>query len=344
MEQKHWKVTFLFTLLVFFVLLFTVFLIGFVFLFLDSLGAFRFSKTIPLLILLTSSVFIGTIFSRILGKRTFAIVEKFSEATNEIAKGNFNVRIPEDSRAEELQKVAKSFNYMANELSHNEMMKNDFIENVSHEYKTPLSAIEGYATLLQTPNLSEEKRNEYTSKIISNTKRMNSLVQNILLLTRLQNEDIEITKESFSLDEQIREIILIFEQEWTKRNISLDIDLDDVVIYGNKTLLGEVWQNILNNAFKFTKDNGEIHIMLHIIDGAIQVTISDNGIGMNQEELRHIFDKFYQADKSRTTVGNGLGLSLVKRIIDLHNGTIDVESEKGKGTRFIVSLPSYEIK
>lgn len=345
MEQRRWKITFLFTAMVFLVLLFTAFIIGSIYFFMDTQGAFRFSKTMPMLILLISSVIIGTIFSRILGRNTFKLVNKFTKATSEIAKGNFDIRIPEDSHAVELQEVAKSFNYMASELSHNEMMKNDFIENVSHEYKTPLSAIEGYATLLQTPNLSEEKKKEYTSKIISNTKRMNSLVSNILLLTRLQDEDIEISKETFSLDEQIRETILMFEQEWTERNINIEVDLDDAMIYGNKALLGEVWQNLLNNAFKFVQeDRGEIHVMLHIVDGMIQVTVSDNGIGMTQEELEHMFDKFYQADKSRTTIGNGLGLSLVKRIINLHNGTIDAESEKGKGTRFLVSLPSYEIK
>lgn len=344
MEPRRWKVAFLFTLMVFLDLIFTVFIIGSIYFLLDTQGAFRFSKTMPMLILLISSVILGTIFSRIIGQKTFRLLDKFSKATNEIARGNFDVRIPEDSHAEELQKVAKSFNYMASELSHNEMMKNDFIENVSHEYKTPLSAIEGYATLLQTPGLDEKTRQEYTSKIITNTKRMNNLVSNILLLTRLQDEDTEIAKETFSLDEQIRETILMFEQEWAERNIDLEVDLDDALVYGNKALLGEVWQNLINNAFKFVKDNGEIHIMLHIIEGQIQVTISDNGIGMTKEELQHMFDKFYQADKSRTTVGNGLGLSLSKRIIDLHHGTIDAESEKGKGTRFIVSLPSYEIK
>lgn len=343
MKRSQWKLTFLFTFTVFITLIITACAVGFLCFLLDRTGTIRMAHSITILALLISSVLVGTICSRIIGGRTLKLVSDFSNATREIARGNFDVHINTDMPAKEFSDLAESFNFMAGELAKNEMMKNDFIENVSHEYKTPLAAIEGYATLLQTPDLTLDQRQDYTARIIDSTKRMSSLVGNILLLSRLEHQEGQIEKTSFSLDEQIRETILLFENEWSDRDIHMEIDLDDAVCYGNKALLAEVWQNLLSNAFKFVSDHGEIHVSLHIADGQLKVSISDNGIGMDEETLRHIYDKFYQADKARSTAGNGLGLSLVRRIITMHQGTIDVESEPGKGTRFIVSLPSYQI-
>lgn len=224
--------------------------------------------------------------------------------------------------------MAHNFNIMAKELSHTEILRNDFVENVSHEFKTPLSAIEGYAMLLQKKGLSDEKREEYTWKILHNAKRLSALTGNIILLSRLENQEIAIKKESYSLDEQIREIILLLEEKWSGKNIDLDIELDDVTICANEGLIAHVWQNILENAIKFITTEGAIGISLHQIGNYAQINISDNGIGMNKEELSRVYEKFYQADSSRSTTGNGLGLTLAKRIVDLHHGKIEVFSAK----------------
>lgn len=297
-------------------------------------------RIIPIMVFLVISILFGTILSWLFGKRPVKLIEEISDATMEIAKGNFNLRLKENISAAELRMMAHNFNIMAKELSGTEMLRNDFIENVSHEFKTPLSAIEGYTMLLQKKGLTEEKKIEYTQRILHNTQRLSFLTGNILLLSRLENQEIGIRKELYCLDEQLREIILLFEEQWTSKNLDLEIDLDNADYYGNKELLAQVWQNILGNAIKFVSDNGKIGIRLHRSAGKITVSISDNGIGMNQETIDRIYEKFYQGDPSRASQGNGLGLTLAKRIVDLHNGTIHVSSIEGNGSTFIIELPN----
>lgn len=262
-----------------------------------------------------------------------------SKTTKEIAKGNFDVKIDENVLSSELKDMAQSFNIMAKELSGTEMMRNDFVENVSHEFKTPLSAIEGYATLLQKKDLSNEKRIDYTKKILYNTKRLSTLTGDILLLSRLENQELGIEKKIFCLDEQLREIILSQEENWSAKNIALEIELESVDFYGNKELLAHVWQNIFGNAIKFSPEFGIININLKKSDNYVSVNIKDNGLGMNSETKKRIFEKFYQGDSSRSSKGNGLGLTLAKRVTDLHHGKIEVVSEEGKGSEFSVILP-----
>lgn len=213
------------------------------------------------------------------------------------------------------------------------------LKTFHHEFKTPLAAIEGYVTLLQRKGLSEEKRQEYTSRILFNTKRLSSLTGNILLLSRLENQESEIQKESYSLDEQLREIILLYEPQWSEKELDLDIDLDSVMCYGNKDLLAQVWQNLIGNAIKFVADGGRIRILLRQKQSGIEVSIIDNGAGMSEDVMNRIYEKFYQGDTSRSSSGNGLGLTLAKRIVDLHGGTISASSKEGKGTAFTVVIP-----
>ena len=194
-------------------------------------------------------------------------------------------------------------------------------------------------TLLQRKGLSEEKRKEYTDRILFNTKRLSALTGNILLLSRLENQEIEIKKESYSLDEQLREILLMYEPQWSGKKLDLDIDLDSVICCGNKELLAQVWQNLIGNAIKFVSDKGNIRVLLRQKQNAIVVSVVDNGPGMSKEVMGRIYEKFYQGDTSRASSGNGLGLTLAKRIVDLHGGTISVSSKEGKGTTFTVSLP-----
>ena len=283
-----------------------------------------------------TSLTIGTIFSLIAARGPIRNIIDISEATKQIAKGDFSVRLNENVAMSELQTMAKNFNLMAKELASIEILRNDFIENVSHEIKSPLSKIEGYLTYLQRKNLSEEKREEYVQTILKSAKRLSSLTDHVLLLSRVEHHESEIKKETFSLSEQIREVILLFEREWTEKELILEIDLEPVTIEGNRELLFHVWQNLFGNAVKFTPRGGVISVSLQ---NGIIAKFSDNGIGMSEETLSRIFEKFYQGDASRSTEGNGLGLTLAKRIVDLHGGTISIESKQGVGSSFTVTLP-----
>ena len=334
------RISFMFSLLIFLTLTVTLLLSGFLIMSLAKTGILTGpNRRIALLMIVLSSIVAGTILSKIAGKKPIRAIISISEATKEVAKGNFEVSLEENAPALELQEMAHNFNIMVRELAGTELLRNDFVENVSHEFKTPLSAIEGYVTLLQRPGLSEEKRAEYTKKILYNTKRLSSLTGNILLLSRLENQETGIKREVFCLDEQLREIILSQEGNWAGKNLNLEIDLDIAVYCGNKDLLAHVWQNILSNAIKFAPDGGIIRILLRGRSDAVEVSIADNGTGMSEEVKRRVFEKFYQGDASHSVQGNGLGLALAKRVVDLHGGTISVSSKEGKGTTFTVSLP-----
>ncbi len=299
----------------------------------------RQNRGIVFFVIALVSILIGTIISNYAGRHPLTAIIAMSNATQEVARGNFDVSLDENIRIKELREMAHNFNLMAKELAGTEILRTDFVENVSHEFKTPLSAIEGYATLLQKKDISAEKRQDYTKKILYNTRRLSTLTSNILLLSRLENQEIGIKKESFCLDEQLREILLLLEEGWTEKQLELEIDLDAVDYCGNKDLLAHVWQNILSNAIKFSPAHGIIHILLRRENGSLITSITDNGIGMSEDVMRRVFEKFYQGDFSRSSQGNGLGLALAKRIVDLHDGNIFVSSKEGKGATFTVILP-----
>lgn len=339
-NKKTFHITVVFSAMVFLILVITVFLTNLFIILLLRSGILTNPR--PELILLVSalvSIIVGTIFSQVIGKRPLKFIQNIDNATKEVVKGNFEVRLSDNIQAEELRSVAQNFNKMIQELSNTEIFRTDFIENVSHEFKTPCSAIEGYATLLQNNFLTEEKRTEYTNRILFNTRRLSNLTGNILLLSRLENQEIEVKKETFSLDEQLREVILLFESQWIEKELDLDIDLCTVNYTGNREMLMQVWQNIFGNAMKFVPDRGQIRVLLSTDRRSVKISIVDNGIGMSKDVLKRIYEKFYQADSSRNEIGNGLGLTLAKRIVDLHGGTISVSSEIGKGTAFTVTLP-----
>lgn len=284
------------------------------------------------------STLIATIISGIASKRILRPIRTLSKATEEVAKGNFSVKIgiPKDY---EFALLAKNFNKMVHELSSIETLRNDFVSNVSHEIKTPIASIQGFAKLIQDKNLDDDERSEFTDIIISESSRLSKLTSNILKLSKLENQEVITGKAEFALDEQIRCAILIMEPEWSEKGIDLDIDLDKVSIIGNEDLLQQVWLNIIGNAIKFTEKGGTIGIKLMDLQDKIVIKVSDNGVGMNEETQRHIFDKFYQGDKSHLSEGNGLGLSLVKRIIELCDGEIKVRSKLYYGTTFTIGLP-----
>ncbi|WP_243113067.1 HAMP domain-containing sensor histidine kinase [Ruminococcus sp. Marseille-P6503] len=283
-------------------------------------------------------IVLGTVITAFISRSILQPIRDLNKATTEVARGNFSVRVRESMDAE-YGTLTRNFNRMAEELSGIETLRGDFISSVSHEFKTPLASIQGFARLLQDESISDSDRREYTQIIIDETVRLTKLASNILKLSKLENQNTIGSRTRFSLDEQIRKIILMLEPEWSEKNISLDIALDDIYYYGNEDLIGQVWQNIINNAIKFTPAGGKIKVQLYQTESNITVRISDNGIGISHEDKEKIFEKFYQGDHSRKTEGNGLGLALVKRIIDLCGGRIYVENLYEGGVCFVAELP-----
>lgn len=290
-------------------------------------------------IICITCIVISTVFARIGGKRILSSLSMLNDATKEVAKGNFNVKISEDIRAVEIKEIAHNFNIMVEELLNTDTFRTDFISNVSHEFKTPIAAIEGYATLLQNKSISEEEQDEYIKKILFNTRRVSKLTGNILQLSHLENQEILPIKKNYFLDEQLRNIIVLYETQWSDKNINLDIDLERVVFYGNEEFLAQVFSNIFGNAVKFTPPNGDISVTLRQEKSMVTIKIKDNGIGMKNEVQKRVFEKFYQGDNSHSSEGNGLGLALAKRIVDLFQGTIELSSSEGEGTTFTIKLP-----
>ncbi|WP_258525470.1 cell wall metabolism sensor histidine kinase WalK [Paenibacillus sp. YN15] len=300
----------------------------------------RFHALWPIIFAMVSSILIGTGITAMVGRKILAPITDLSEAAKEVAKGNFKVRLKKEThRVRALGEMAANFNKMVHELNGIETLRNDFIANVSHEFKTPIAAIEGYAALMQDEDLTAEERREYSRLIIESTRQLSSLSANMLKLSKLENQEFVLEKHEFDLDEQIRHALLLLEVQWSEKMLNLDIALDNVRFYGNEDLLMQVWLNLLGNAIKFSDEGGEIAVYLSAGPSSVQVRIADTGIGMNAVVLEHIFEKFYQGDKSRAGEGNGLGLALVKRIVDLCGGEIGVESEPGAGSVFTVTLP-----
>lgn len=294
---------------------------------------------VPFILLILVSAVMGAVVALFVARKIMRPVEKLSAVLSDVAKGNFSVRLDEKSHFTEIGEMYANFNAMAKELSSIETLRTDFVVSVSHEFKTPIAAIEGYATLLQNDKLDRKTRNEYLDKVINNAHNLSTLTGNILQLSKLENQGVVTDKKIFSLDEQIRQSVLLLEQQWSAKNIEFDLDLPFIQFYGSESLLYQVWYNLIANAIKFSGNNETITINLQELSGEVIVQITDNGCGIDKKEQQHIFDKFYQADKTRASSGNGLGLALVKQIITLCGGTVTVESEIGKGSTFIVKLP-----
>ncbi len=299
------------------------------------------------LITLGNVLFISTVFSVIdsIRRRIFfgKPLERILNATHEIAKGNFKVRIKPFhgfSMRDEFDVIIEDFNKMAEELEGNQSMKNAFIADVSHEFKTPLSVIQNYSTMIQEPDLDEEQRSEYARILCLTSRTLSELVSNILKLNKLENQQIFSEKTTFNLSGQLCECMLYFENILEEKDIIISLDLDeDLNVTADYELLIHVWNNLFSNAIKFNKEGGKIFIGLKKEGKYAVVTVADTGCGMKDETKAHIFEKFYQGDSSRSTNGNGLGLSLVKRVVDIMNGKIAVESIVGEGSTFTVSIP-----
>ena len=282
---------------------------------------------------------VGGGLTQFMGRVFFEPINKLGDAMNRVAEGDFSVSLKEKNSSPEIANIYDKFNLMVKELNATEVLQTDFVSNVSHEFKTPINAIEGYATLLQDgEGLSPDEQEQYVDKILFNTQRLSSLVGNILLLSRIDNQAIPHKGAPFRLDEQIRQAIVLLEPEWVKKDIEFDVEMEDITIEGNENLLFHVWNNLIGNAIKFDPPNGLINIKLHKKGDKAVFQIEDSGPGISEEGLKHIFDKFYQEDSSHKQEGNGLGLALAGRIVSLHGGSISATNLPGGGCRFTVEL------
>jgi len=278
-----------------------------------------------------SSVFVSTALLFIIFK-----IRKVTAATREVARGNFNVELF-TRQDDEIGELMRNFNTMTRELRQSEYLKKDFVSTVSHEFKTPITAIEGFARLLQSENLTPEQYNEYTEIIIKETSRLGGLSTNLLRLSLLDNSDFMPDTAPFYLDEQIRGTILLLERAWEEKNISFDIHMEEMLYNGNEELLSHVWINILQNAIKFSFHGGTIGVNMTTDSGFVTVEISDNGPGIAPQHQDKIFRRFYKAGKPGAD-GNGLGLPIAKRVVELSGGEIGFASQLGN-TTFFVKLP-----
>ena len=268
-------------------------------------------------------------------------VRIITEAAEKIMQGDFSARVApmNGSGMEGFNQIGVAINRMAEELSGTETLRTDFIANVSHELKTPLAVMGNYATMLQRPGITAEEKNEYAKAISEAARRLAQLITNILKLNKLENQQIFPTPQVFDLSEQLRESLLGFEDAWETKNLEIETDMeDDVCIRSDPELLSLVWNNLISNAVKFTPDGGTVGVSLKTEGGSVVVQVRDTGCGMKPETGMHIFEKFYQGDTSHATQGNGLGLALVKRVVDILDGEISVQSVYGQGSTFTVKF------
>lgn len=265
-------------------------------------------------------------------------VVRLSKAMKQVAEGDFDVHLHTGVRIREIRESYDNFNLMTRELAATETLQEDFVSNVSHEFKTPINAIEGYATLLQGVS-DDQQQQEYVDRILLNTRRLSTLVGNILLLSKVSNHAIPVSTSTYRLDEQIRQALVLLEPAWTAKDTEFDADMEELLWTGPESLMHHVWSNLISNAIKFGPQGGLIRITLKRCDGRLCFTITDSGPGIPEEDQQHIFNKFYQIDNSHRQEGNGLGLALCHQILTLCEGTITVSNPLEGGCCFTVLLP-----
>lgn len=310
----------------------------------DNMRYLFFGYAIKDVLLLVVAVAAVAVLITIMSRSTTNPIRELSRAAKEIAGGNYDVTVPERDRVEEFGELERNFNLMTAELRANEYLRKDFISSVSHQLKTPLSILNGYAQLLAGGGLSAEEEREYSQTIAQESDRLVGLIDDMLRLSRIDHREIQRKAEIFPLGEQLRRAVLQLEPRWSAAGLNVSADIPDFDYTGDSELLYQVWVNLLENAVKFTPAGGRIGVSLAAAENAATVTVWDTGCGMDEDTLPRIFEQFYQGDTDRRGDGCGLGLALCKRIVELHGGAISAESRPGKGSRFTVSLPVKSAK
>ena len=295
-------------------------------------GVLVFIYTVCIVIAVSMAVTMRTIFIH--------PMQKLVRSMNELAAGNFDVRIEQEKgyRPTEMRAFVDSFNKAAEQLGSTEILRKDFINNFSHEFKTPIVSISGFADLLLDEDVTPEEQREYLQIIRDESKRLAQLSGSVLLLNRIEAQTILTDCTDFSLDEQLRQCILVTRQKWRDKPLQFEAELAPCTYHGSEALVKEIWLNLLDNAAKFSPENGIISVTLHSEQGSPVVAVTDQGCGMDAETCRHIFEQFYQGDTSHRTQGNGLGLAMAQKIAALHGGAVTVDSRPGSGSCFTVIL------
>ena len=349
--KKHDKVKFSliiqFTWIIFISFLISMLIVLFVTAIMRWAGIdFRAFNTILILVFgFAVSLILGTLFAVLFFKRTVNLADDLKMALKRISKGDYSVRLENTSDNKDgiLYDVIENFNKMVEELDSVTILRNDFISNFSHEFKTPIVSIKGYAELIKNgKNLTEEQKQEYLQVIIDESRRLSNLASSTLLMSKLDSQTSLTETSVFSVNEQLKQCVLVLDNEFKAKNLEVKIKLGKMRVDASVDMLQQVWINLLTNAIKYTPENGIIRITSTELEKEYIVSISDNGMGMNEETLKHIFDKYYQGDNSHSTSGNGLGLSIAKRIVELSGGKIEASSTEGKGTTFSVRLPKLK--
>lgn len=333
--------TLIFTLVMFLVLSITMLIVGGTTFLLVRAGVLteiiRPDIPFPIAVFALASVLIGTAVAAIVSRIPLRPVHQLIAGMNRLAAGNFDTEI-HLGKSPTSKDLSDSFNLLASELKNTEMLRSDFINNFSHEFKTPIVSIRGFAKLLQKGNLPESKQKEYLSIIVDESSRLTDLATNILNLTKVENQKILTDVTRFNLSEQIRDCILLLEKKWTRKALTIVADFDEHMVLANEELLMQVWINLIDNAVKFSNEGGEMGVSLSEQEACILVQIKNNGPQISSEDQNRIFHKFWQGDTSHTSEGTGIGLSIAYQIVQLHKGTISVHSNPTE-TVFTVSLP-----
>ena len=274
-----------------------------------------------------------------MGRSKLRPMNDLVHAMHAVSRGDFSVRVDAEDVPGDMGELANSFNDMATELGGLEMFRKDFINNFSHEFKTPIVSIRGFAKQLERDDLTDEQRREYLNIIVTESDRLANMASNVLLLSKLENQTIVSDRQDYPLDEQLRRCVLLLEKQWSEKELEPDVELENITYRGNEEMMGHVWVNLLSNAIKFSPKGGRLTVRLIREQDMAVCSISDEGPGMDEQTRRRVFEKFYQGDTAHATEGNGLGLALVQRIVDLCQGRVDVQSEPGAGSTFTVTLP-----
>ena len=332
--------TLVFTIIVFSILVITMILVGGVVYLLNQIGVLgEISKSgmpLPILIFSLTSIVTGTIIATIISGIPLKPVHRLITGLNRLAAGDYGARLDLGPHPV-TRDLSESFNLLADELQNTEMLRSDFVNNFSHEFKTPIVSIRGFAKLLQKEKLSDRQQ-EYLGIIVEESTRLSEMATNILNLTKVENQSILTEVTRFNLSEQVRDCILLLENKWSQKNLRMLADFDEYEIHANEELLKQVWINILDNSIKFSPEHGEVGISISQASGVLTVSIKNSGLEISAKDQKHIFNKYWQGDTSHSSEGTGVGLSIARRITELHKGSISVMSASGE-TIFSVALP-----